>query len=40
MCIGYHTPTRDKSISQHISGCKPYFLSQFCKIELSLKFTS
>jgi len=39
VCVESLTSIRDKSNSQYISGCKRHFTSQFCGIELILKFT-
>jgi len=40
MCIEDLTSIRDEVFQYYINGCKPYFTSQFCKIELDLKSTS
>jgi len=34
------TSTRDKVVSQYISGCNPHLTNRFCRVELGLKPTS
>jgi len=38
--VGSPTSTTDKTNLQYICECKPHLTSQFCRVEISLKFTS